>query len=140
MKKEQLKRVDKVVFAILLIVLGYIAFTMVGLLATGRGNGGVVIQTVAVIVGLIAVIAAFALKSGTQVCGILMTAAAALVYFVIMCTNNMTETYAYAVPLLIATIGYLDMKMAGIESVIIVVGFVIHSARMMSMGKLLMTL
>ena len=68
MKKEQLKRVDKVVFAILLIVLGYIAFTMVGLLATGRGNGGVVIQTVAVIVGLIAVIAAFALKSGTQVC------------------------------------------------------------------------
>ena len=30
MKKEQLKRVDKVVFAILLIVLGYIAFTMVG--------------------------------------------------------------------------------------------------------------
>ena len=29
MKKEQLKRVDKVVFAILLIVLGYIAFTMV---------------------------------------------------------------------------------------------------------------
>ena len=136
MKKEQLKRVDKVVFAILLIVLGYIAFTMVGLLATGRGNSGIIIQTVAVAAGLIAVIGIFAVRAGTQLCGIVMTAAAALVYFVMMCTNNMPDTYAYAVPLIIATIGYLDMKMARIESVIIVAGFIIHSARMISMGKI----
>lgn len=136
MKKEQLKRVDKVVFAILLIVLGYIAFTMVGLLATGRGNSGIIIQTVAVAAGLIAVVGIFAVRAGTQLCGIVMTAAAALVYFVMMCTNNMPDTYTYAVPLIIATIGYLDMKMAGIESGIIVAGFIIHSARMISVGKI----
>ena len=136
MKKEQLKRVDKVVFAILLIVLGYIAFTMVGLLATGRGNSGIIIQTVAVAAGLITVIGIFAVRAGTQLCGIVMSAAAAMVYFVMMCTNNMPDTYAYAVPLIIATIGYLDMKMARIESGIIVAGFIIHSARMISMGKI----
>ena len=136
MKKEQLKRVDKVVFAILLIVLGYIAFTMVGLLATGRGNSGIIIQTVAVAAGLITVIGIFAVRAGTQLCGIVMSAAAAMVYFVMMCTNNMPDTYAYAVPLIIATIGYLDMKMARIESGIIVAGFIIHSARMISMGKM----
>lgn len=40
-----------------------------------------------------------------------MTSAGIISYFVIMCINNMADTYIYSIPLMVLIIGYLNIKM-----------------------------
>ena len=101
MKENQRKRVDMVVFPILLIVLGYIEFTMIGLLLGGRHETGILIQTVVLAAGIISIVCAFILKKGSSICGIVMTSAGIISYCVIMCINNMADTYIYSIPLIV---------------------------------------
>lgn len=134
MKKGQLKRIDRIVLPIMLIILGYIELTMVGLFATGRGDAGIVIQTVAVTAALIAVVAAFVVMSGKTLCGMIMTGAGIFAYFVLMCCNNMAETYIYIFPLIFVAVGYQNVRLVLSEGIVSVVGFAIHCARMVANG------
>lgn len=67
MNEDQRKRVDRVVFPILLIVLGYIEFTMIGLILSGRHETGIFIQTVVLAAGIISIVCAFILKKGSSI-------------------------------------------------------------------------
>lgn len=135
MNSIQIKRIDKVVFPVLIIILGYIELTMAALILSGRANTGIIIQTAAVTAGLVVTIAAYVIKSGTPVCGVVMTGAATVVYFVLMCFNNMAETYIYIVPILFISMAYLNIRTVTVEGIAGVVAFAIHSVRMLSMGK-----
>lgn len=134
MKKEQIKRIDTVVFPIIMIILCYIELTMVGLVTSGRTSMGIAVQAVTVTLGLLVVILAFIMKRGSAVCGILMTGAGAAVYFVLMCFNNMAETYVYIIPVMFVMIAYQNMRMAICESAAGVIAFAIHSARLLVSG------
>lgn len=135
MKSEQVKRIDKVVFPVLMIVLGYIELTMAGILLTRQPSAGIIIQTVAVTAGIIVVCAAFFTKSGSPVCGVCMTTAAIAVYFVMMCLNNMVETYIYIIPMLFVAMAYLNIRLVAAEGAVGIIGFAIHSVRMLSEGN-----
>lgn len=135
MNSIQIKRIDKVVFPVLIIILGYIELTMAALILSGTASTGIIIQTAAVTTALIGMIAVYTVKSGTSVCGPVMTGIAAAVYFVLMCFNNMAETYIYIIPILFVTMAYLNIRMVAVDGTVGVIAFAIHSARMLSMGK-----
>ena len=106
MNENQRKRVDRVIFPILLIVLGYIEFTMIGLLFSGRHETGILIQAVVLAAGIISIVCAFILKKGSSICGIVMTSAGIISYFVIMCINNKVSNF----PNIQTIINELDVK------------------------------
>lgn len=136
MNEIQRKRVDMVVFPILLIVLGYIEFTMIGLLFSGRHETGILIQAVVLAAGIISIVCAFILKKGSSICGIVMTSAGIISYFVIMCINNMADTYIYSIPLIVLIIGYLNIKMIIADGAAVIIGVIIHCIRMLNMSNI----
>lgn len=134
MTKNQYKRIDAVVFPIMLIILDYIAFTMIVKALAGQAILATYIQMIITIIGIVIIIAAFAKKRGEKICGIVMIGAGAAVYLILMCFNVAPQTYVYALPMFFAAMAYLNFRLIVWGGAVTAVGFIIHSVRMASMG------
>lgn len=113
MTKEQYRRADKVVFPVMVLILGYLLLAMGLLVLTGADSAGwhTYVEMAASLVGLVIVIVAFLVKSGTKACGVCMMAAGAFVYVVFRLVGTSEGTSIYAYPILIASMVYLNVRL-----------------------------
>ena len=113
MTKEQYRRANKVVFPIMVVILGYLLFAMGALVLTRSASAGwyTYVELVAALVGLIVTVAVFLAKRDTKLCGVCMMAAGALVYMVFRLVGPSEGTSIYAYPILIASMMYLNIKL-----------------------------
>lgn len=113
MTKEQYRRADRVVFPVMVLILGYLLLAMVLLVLTGSDSAGwyTYVEMAASFVGLVIVLAAFFAKSGTKTCGVCMMAAGALVYAVFRLVGTSEGTSIYGYPILIASMVYLNIRL-----------------------------
>ena len=113
MTKEQYVRANKVVFPIMVVILGYLLFAMGALALAKPDSAGwyTYVELAAALVGLIIVVAAFLTKKDTKLCGVCMMAAGALVYAVFRLVGTSEGTSIYAYPILIASMVYLNIRL-----------------------------
>lgn len=113
MTKEQYRRANKVVFPIMVLILGYLTLAMILLILTQSTSTGwyTYVQLVASVIGLIVVVAVFLTKRDTKLCGVCMMAAGAFVYVVIRLVGTSEGTCIYAYPILIASMMYLNLRL-----------------------------
>lgn len=113
MTKEQYRRADKVVFPVMVLILGYLLLAMGLLVLTGAASAGwyTYVEMAASLVGLVLVIVVFLAKSGMKICGVCMMAAGAFVYAVFRLVGTSEGTSIYAYPILIASMVYLNIRL-----------------------------
>ena len=113
MTKEQYRRANKVVFPIMVLILGYLLLAMSLLALTQSTSAGwyTYVEIVASMIGLIVVVAVFLTKKDTKLCGVCMMAAGAFVYVVFRLVGTSEGTCIYAYPILIASMVYLNIRL-----------------------------
>lgn len=113
MTEQQYKRASKKVFLVVAIVYGYVILTMLAYL--GANKDASVGKTILQLITAAAVIAvsafANAAKGGTRQGAIMICTSLAAGYVVIMLVNSTSGTWAYALPMLLATFAYLDYRL-----------------------------
>lgn len=112
MTKEQYKRANGVVFSVVVIILGYFCLSMT---ANALFLNGVqtrtIVQIAASAVGLVAAVTGFLLKRDGKTGAVVMMGSAAAAYMIIVLTGVNTNIYAYAFPILFASMAYFNVKL-----------------------------
>jgi len=113
MTKEQYKCANRVVFPVMVLILGYLLLAMGILVLTTPASAGwyTYVEVAASLVSIIVVVTVFLTKKDTKICGICMLVAGAFVYVVFRLVGTSEATNIYAYPMLIASIVYLDTRL-----------------------------
>ena len=111
MTEEQYKRANGAVFPGVVIILGYIALSMLLFVASNGATWKVWVQFAAALVGLIVAIVVYIAARRTYKCGVILMVCGAAVYTVVSLFGSTTETWVYAVPILFASIAYLNIRL-----------------------------
>lgn len=111
MTKEQYRRANKVVFPVMLIILGYLVAAMGLAVLSGTASWYTYAEMGASMAGLIVVIVIFLAKKDTKLCGICMMGAGAFVYVVFRIFGMSENTSVYAYPILFASMAYLNVRL-----------------------------
>ena len=127
MNEKQYLRANKRVFLAVTIIFAYITLTMLAALAANHGDHFVriVIQCL-VSVGVIIISAlGYLTRKETHTCAIILTTAMMVGYAAVALLNTTEGTWAYALPLVIAAMVYLDERlMKIINSIFLLVNIV----------------
>lgn len=135
MTEKQYSRANTKVFIVVMITFSYILVT-VGialLMAKGAKNLGMILQVVSSLGVIIASVAAFLTQRNNKKGRMIMVAAMLFGYTIIALFNATNGTWAYAVPLSIALMVYLDGKLMMIANGVFL-GWTIVKLAKLSMG------
>lgn len=110
MTKEQYKRANGTVFPVVMIILGYFAFSMVAWMLTGAGTWRTYLQMIVSILALVVCIAAFVMKRDTKQCAVIMMVSATVAYVVIRLFGTSSGTWAYLFPVLFTAMAFLNVR------------------------------
>lgn len=111
MTEEQYKKANGAVFPILVIILGYIAVSMLMWANSAGGTWRTWTQLATSIVALLMVVVMYVSARNTKRCGIIMLLAAAASYSVVIVIGTTSGTWTYAMPILFVAMAYLDVKL-----------------------------
>lgn len=128
MTATQFKRAHSTIYPILLIILGYVCLIMIGQMITSGVRWTYCLQIIVSAVAIVAATVIYIIKREEKVCGIVMLGCASLAYAVIVLGTNNIECYAYAFPILFASMALLNVKFVIAGDVIIVLANVLKLA------------
>lgn len=126
MTNEQYKRANSTVFPIIAIIMAYCALVMIMYIATNDGtNWTHYIQIVGAVAALIAATGAFVWKRNSQECTIIMLGSATLAYMIIAIFNNNFMSFAYAFPILFASVVFLNERIMIVGNILVIIANVL---------------
>lgn len=134
MTKEQYKRASKFAYIVVMILLAYVALTLIGAMMAGDVTIRVGVQLVVCFMGIVISTVGFVAKREVKMGSILIVFGPTLVYFVMMCVNNTVTTFMYAFPIMFASMVYLNIKMMLYGYAFVLVGTAIQVVRLMPAG------
>ena len=113
MTEKQYVRANRTVLFTVLIVFGYIALTLMAALGVGDGynKGKILIQFVVALAVIIISVAAYILRKKTRVCELTIAVSMALGYVVLILLNSTDGVWTYVLPLIMASMVYLNEKL-----------------------------
>lgn len=134
MTEKQYKKADSMVLATLLVVMLGTFLNMLGLVSMGKADTVTLIVTVISVIGIVVTIMGYHQMKGTRKCGIFMSAAATVVWGVMVIGIEAQYFYMLAAALFIAQMAYLEKKRIIISAVVIVPIFTIRSLMLAGNG------
>ena len=113
MTENQYIRANRTVLFTVLIVFGYIALTLMAALGVGDGHnkGKILIQFVVALAVIIVSVAAYILRKKTRVCELTIAVSMAFGYVVLILLNSTDGVWTYVLPLIMASMVYLNEKL-----------------------------
>ncbi len=114
MTENQYKRANKRAILAILIVFAYVTFTMVAAIGIADGTESLWRLYVQLIVSILVIITAgfgYFIKGTSHTGALIQTVSMTVGYIVIAMLNDTDGTWAYALPLIVITVAYLDLKM-----------------------------
>lgn len=135
MQGRQLKYINKVVFVIIMIMVGYIMLSqgMFYIAYPSKVNITTHMQISTSCITLITSIIAYRKKKEYLSCGAIMFGAMGILYLVIRLVGGMEEMGMYAFPLMLVAVAYLNLKLIHIANLVIltanILRVVVHSDR-----------
>lgn len=111
MTEEQYKRANGTVFPIVMIILGYIALSMVLWMMSNPPGWRTWVQLSAAMAAMIISLISYLTGRVTKRCGVVMMISAAAVYVVVCLFGTTNGTWAYALPVIFAAMAYLNMRL-----------------------------
>lgn len=111
MTEEQYKRANSTVFPGVVIILGYIAVSMLLSAISSSMTWKTWLQFGFALCGLIVSFFIYASARTTKKCGVIMMASAAVVYVIVSIFGTTASTWAYSIPVIFASIVYLNKRL-----------------------------
>lgn len=111
MTEKQYKRASGAVFPVNMVILGYIAVSMVMWANTSGGTWRTWIQLAASVIGLVVSVAVYVTCKETKKCGVIMMGCYAAVYVVVSLFGTTVSTWTYALPILFASAVFLNIRL-----------------------------
>lgn len=114
MTQDQLRRANKIVFPVIMVIVGYVLVTLLAFILYGgpaNANFKTILQIVASIAAIVVSTFFFVTKRGTKACTYAMLGSASAVYFLVRLVNGTEATGMYIFPIIIAAMVYFDTKM-----------------------------
>lgn len=135
MTASQYRRANKQVYPIIMFLCAFFFIAGIVMVVTKWPTIAGVIQIVGSIFSAIVSTKIYREKADQRSCGIIMVGSATLVYFLILCFNSSQIVYAYAFPLFVSCMVYLNMRYIFAGSAIAVVGNLIQTIRLTIVNK-----
>lgn len=110
MTPAQYRRANGRVFPVLMIVMGYMVVVLGLFMATAGFSAGSLAQMIACGIAIVGSAIVFITKRETKLCAVAILALTSLAYVVILFLNNTFLSFAYAFPILIASMVYLNLR------------------------------
>ena len=133
MNSQQYNRANKRVFLAVIIVFAYIAFTLFAAVGTKDADiTRISIQLVAAIAVIVIAVIAFITKRDSRTGALILVSAMTAGYFIIALINSTIGTCA--LPLVIAAMIYLDIKMMMVMNAVIIISSVIRLVMQLGIG------
>lgn len=126
MTQEQIRRTNGTVFPGMVAVLGYITLILTMFAVTGEPTAATYIQIVTSVVSLIVVIFAYIAMRDKYIGGVLMLGMASITYVVVSLVGNSDEAFAYAFPILIASMAYMKVRLVVVGNLVILISNIIR--------------
>lgn len=111
MTEEQYKRANGAVFPIVMIILGYIALSMVLWAVSNPPSWRTWVQLGAAVAAMIVSTIAYLAGKTTRRCGIILMVSEAVVYAIVCLVGTTSGTWAYALPVIFAAMAYLNIRL-----------------------------
>lgn len=111
MTEEQYKRANSTVFPEIVIILGYIAVSMLLFAMSSTTTWRTWLQFFSALSGLIISTIAYVTAKRTKKCGVIMMASAACVYAIVGLLGTTAGTWSYAIPVLLASVVYMNLRL-----------------------------
>lgn len=125
MTKEQYKRANGTVFPIVMIILGYIAVSMVLWAVSNSPTWRTWAQLGAAVAAMVISVAAYLSGKATKRCGVILMVSAAAVYAVVCFLGTSSGTWTYSMPVIFAAMAYLNIRLIiGGNTVALLVGII----------------
>ena len=128
MTEQQYERANRRVMLAAVIIFGYVALTMAAALAVQKdGNSGkILIQLTTSVLVIIMSVLGYLLRKRTHTGEVMIASAMAVGYVVVILLNSAKETWAYAVPLVIAVMVYMNMRLMMIANTVVLAANVVR--------------
>lgn len=128
MTEQQYERANRRVMLAAVIIFGYVALTMAAALAVQKdGNSGkILIQLITSVLVIIMSVLGYLLRKRTHTGEVMIASAMAVGYVVVILLNSAKETWAYAVPLVIAVMVYMNMRLMMIANTVVLAANVVR--------------
>lgn len=125
MTEEQYKRANGAVFPIVMIILGYIAVSMVLWAMSNTPTWRTGAQLCAAVAAMIISVIAYLTGKTTKRCGVILMVSAAVVYAVVCFLGTSRGTWTYSMPVIFAAMAYLNIRLiVGGNTVALLVGLI----------------
>lgn len=111
MTEEQYKKANGAVFPIIMIILAYIAVSMILWARSNQPTWRTWTQLGATVAAMLISLIAYLTGRVTKQCGVVMMISAAVVYTVVCLLGTTNGTWAYALPVIFAAMAYLNMRL-----------------------------
>lgn len=125
MTREQYLRANKAVYPIILSVFGYLALLLLAFCATKGGKPITYIQIVTCILTIIVTTIFFVLKKDTKLCAEVLLVTAAIAYTIVVNLNTSSDAFAYAFPILLVAVAYMNIRIVIIGNAFVVLANII---------------
>ena len=136
MTEQQYARANRRGMLAAVIIFGYVALTMAAALAAQKdGNSGkILIQLITSVLVIIMSVLGYLFRKRTHIGEVMIASAMAVGYVVVILLNSAKETWAYAVPLVIAVMVYMNMRLMMIANTVVLAANVIRILMHMKMN------
>ncbi len=124
MNESQIKRANAVVFPVLIVIVGYVAVSLLTYILNSEASlvtWKSYLQFIVAILALIVSVVLYIAKKDTLMCAEGMLGAASIMYFVIRLFGSTETSSMYAFPILFAAMAYLNMKIVVAGNIVILV-------------------
>lgn len=118
MTDKQYVKANRCVYSVLMVVMGYLALTMV-LAAIRGGNVRTFIQIALLVISLVVNTVVFKVKRTSKVAGNIMLISTDVIFGIILLLNQTADTWIYTFPLLLVAMAYLEKKQVIIQNVLL---------------------
>lgn len=111
MTEQQYKRANSAVFPVIVIILGYIAVSMILWAATSESTWRTWLQLISAVAAILISAIAYFTTNKKKICGVIMMVSAAVVYAIVSLTGTTISTWTYALPIMFSTMAYLNIRL-----------------------------
>ena len=126
MTSKQYRQANGAIYPVILVILGYFVFTLLAFVLVSGGNPKVWAQLIASVLAIVISTVLFITKRDTKACAVGFMVSSAAAYAVICVFNSTAGVYVYSIPILLASLAYLNMRMVVLGNVVVILSNIVR--------------
>lgn len=126
MTKEQFKRVNRMVFSVLMVIMGYVFLSLLAYVSKGYATWATYLQIAASLATIILSIIFYVTKKETNMCALAMLSSSAITYFILRLVSTTDSSFSYALPVLLIAMAYMNKKYIVIGNIVIIISNILR--------------